>query len=43
MGKFEIKDIYAYMNALGNFNPGDKTEVIFEREGKKQKTTVVFE
>ncbi len=43
MGKFEIKDIYAYMNALGNFNPGDKTEVTYERDGKKQKTTVVFE
>jgi len=43
MGKFEIKDIYAYMNALGNFNPGDKTEVVFLREGKKQKTSVTFE
>ena len=43
MGKFEIKDIYAYMNALGNFNPGDKTEVVFIRDGKKQKASVTFE
>ncbi len=43
LGKFEIKDIYAYMNALGNFNPGDKTEVVFLRDGKKQKSPVTFE
>lgn len=43
MGKFEIKDIYAYMNALGNFNPGDKTEIVFTRDGKKQKASVTFE
>lgn len=43
MGKFEIKDIYAYMNALGNFSPGDKTEVVFIRDGKKQKASVTFE
>jgi hypothetical protein len=43
LGKFEIKDIYAYMNALGNFNPGDKTEVVFIRDGKKLKASVTFE
>jgi S1-C subfamily serine protease len=26
-----------------NFNPGDKTEVVFLREGKKQKASVTFE
>jgi S1-C subfamily serine protease len=31
------------MNALGNFNPGDKTEVVFLRDGKKQKSPVTFE
>jgi len=43
MGKYPIADIYAYMDALSKFNPGEKTEIEILREGKKMKLPVVFE
>ena len=43
LGKYPIADIYAYMDALSKFNPGDKTEAEILRNGKKMKLPVVFE
>ncbi|MCB0654157.1 MAG: M28 family peptidase [Saprospiraceae bacterium] len=42
IGDIEIKDIYGYMDALGKFNTGDKTTVVFLRDGKEMKTEVEF-
>lgn len=42
MGDVEIKDIYGYMEALSKFNKGDKTTVIFIRDGKEMNAEVEF-
>lgn len=42
MGKYEVKDIYAYMEALSKFQKGDKTTVLVKRAGKKVKLKVEF-
>ncbi len=42
MGKYEVKDIYAYMEALSKFQKGDKTTVLVKRAGKKVKLKVTF-
>jgi hypothetical protein len=43
MGKYEINDIYGYMDALGKFNPGEKTDIEVKRGEKKLKLNVTFE
>lgn len=43
MGKFEINDIYGYMDALGKFSPGEKTEIEIKRGDNKMKLDVTFE
>ncbi len=43
MGKEEINDIYGYMDALGKFNPGEKTDIEVKRGEKKLKLNVTFE
>ncbi len=43
MGKFEINDIYGYMDALGKFSPGEKTEIEIKRGDHKMKLDVTFE
>lgn len=42
IGDIEIRDIYGYMDALGKFNTGDKTTVVFLRDGKEMKAEVEF-
>jgi hypothetical protein len=43
MGKYDINDIYGYMDALGKFNPGEKTDIEVKRGEKKLKLNVTFE
>ena len=43
MDKYEIDDIYAYMNALGKFRKGDSVVVVVERDGTMVDLNVVFE
>ena len=43
MGKFEIGDIYDYMNALGKFRKGDSVTVIVERNNETVSLPVLFE
>lgn len=42
LGKYETGDIYAYMNALSMFKPGDKTTVNFVRNGENKSVKVEF-
>lgn len=42
MGDKEIKDIYAYMEALSTYHHGDKTEVVVLRNGKEMKFEIHF-
>lgn len=42
IGDLKVKDIYDYMEGLGNFNAGDKTKVKILREGKEVELDVVF-
>ena len=35
LGPIDVKSMQSYMEALGKFKPGDKTEVIFMRNGKQ--------
>lgn len=42
LGNEKIKDIYAYMNALGKFTKGEEVDVIFLRNGTEQKLKVKF-
>ncbi len=43
MGKYDIGDIYDYMNALGKFRKGDTCAVIVDRNGEQVSLQVVFE
>ena len=43
MGDIEVVDMMSYMKALSAFEKGQETEVEVLREGKKIKTTVVFQ
>lgn len=43
MGKYDINDIYGYMDALGKFNPGEKTDIEVKRGESKLKLIVTFE
>ncbi|CUS83303.1 PA domain-containing protein [Candidatus Kryptonium thompsonii] len=43
LGEREIKNIYDYTYALGDFNPGDEVEVIILRNGEKLSFKVKFE
>jgi hypothetical protein len=42
LGSEKIKDIYAYMAALGKFKKGDEVEVIFKRGSEEMKGKVKF-
>lgn len=43
LGGREIKNIYDYTYALGDFNPGDEVEVVVLRDGEKLSFKVKFE
>jgi len=43
MGKYNVGDIYDYMNALGKFRKGDTTIVVVDRNGEQLELQVVFE
>jgi len=40
LGKYEIKNIYDYTDALSKFSPGEETEVVFKR-GEEEKTVKI--
>ena len=42
LGETDVKDIYAYMEALGKFNKGETATVVVLRKGKKVKKKVTF-
>ncbi len=42
IGDIEIKDIYKYMEALGKFNPGDKTIIVFKRGEEMMEKALQF-
>lgn len=42
IGEHNIKDIYAYMAALGKFTKGQTVEVVFKRGDAEEKTKVTF-
>lgn len=42
IGEHEVKDIYGYMAALGQFKAGDKTSVVFIRKDQTITKEVVF-
>jgi len=42
LGDMRVRDMMSYMKALSVFKAGDRTELIYEREGKEQKTQVEF-
>lgn len=43
MGDYPIEDIYGYMEALGKFEKGQKTECLVLRDGKEIKLMVTWE
>lgn len=43
LGEVKVKDIYGYMEGLGKFNQGDKTQVTVIRDGKELTFDVHFE
>jgi S1-C subfamily serine protease len=42
LGDFTIGDIYAYMEALASFKKGDKTSVVYMRDGKETEVKLQF-
>lgn len=42
LGNLDIKDIYAYMEALSKFKPGDSTEMRLKRDGQEMILQVKF-
>lgn len=42
LGTYPIADMTAYMAALGKFNKGDKTKVVFMRGSKKMEAALTF-
>lgn len=42
VGSVDVKDIYAYMEALGKYAKGDEVEVIYIRDGVQYTTRVKF-
>jgi hypothetical protein len=42
MGDVDVKDIYAYMEALSTFEAGDTTTVVFMRGDERMETNVTF-
>jgi aminopeptidase YwaD len=42
-GDYEIKNIYDYTSALGNYKPGDQTELVVKRGTDELKMKVLFE
>jgi hypothetical protein len=43
LGDIEITDIYVYMEALGKFEKGAKTQAVIDRNGEKITLEVIFE
>ncbi len=43
IGDMAIRDIYAYMQALEKYEPGDKVNVVVERDGKQLTFTVTLQ
>jgi len=42
LGQYKVTNLRDYSDALKKFNPGDSVELIFMRDGKKDKTTIVL-
>jgi len=42
-GEYDIKNIYDYTSALGNYKPGDESELVVKRGNDELKMKVVFE
>lgn len=42
MGKFQITDIYSYMDALNAFEKGNSIKVVYLRNGRKRKANLTF-
>lgn len=42
LGDFNITDMQAYMTALSAYKKGDKTTLVYERDGKKQEAKIQF-
>jgi Peptidase family M28/PDZ domain len=42
LGEKEVKDIYAYMDALGAFHKGDQAKLVALRDGKELEFTIQF-
>lgn len=42
IGQTAVKDIYGYMDALGQYGEGQKAEVVIKREGRQLTKEVVF-
>ena len=42
-GPHDIEDVYGYMYALGEFEPGDEVEIVVLRDGKRMVFEVVLE
>jgi aminopeptidase YwaD len=42
LGEYTIKDMSGYMDALGKFNKGEKTEVVIKRAAKEIKLPIEF-
>jgi hypothetical protein len=42
LGEVEVRDLQTYMEALSQFNAGDKTKVVFERAGNKMELELEF-
>jgi aminopeptidase YwaD len=42
LGEYKIGGMQSYMDALGKFNPGDKTQVTLNREGKELVLPIVL-
>ena len=40
IGKYKIGDVYAYMEALRKYKPGEKVTVIVIRDGEKKVLTI---
>ena len=42
LGQYKVTNLRDYSDALKKFNPGDSVELIFMRDGKKDKTNIVL-
>lgn len=42
LGEIKVVDMYAYMNALAAFKKGDKTTVVYKRDGQEHASKIQF-